>query len=494
MAETDIIMSKGITVRVLGDYGPFSRMGKSIGYLVTLGNSQYLLDCGTPLFQQIGGHGLKNIKGLIITHCHDDHKRWFSDLALFNRYAPDFATKLFLMTSEQVNEDLKRSSGPALERSLSLGAKNIVEIPYESYVDLRILGPRPKYRIVKKDTGAGMSALIIEGPDQQRVGPEQAKIVMNSATGLPRMLFRDPEYDEWVEPESFYSFTSEIFYEKDQNVFTDPEGFTIEAFNAPVWHGMPSIGLKFSTDREALVFSADTVHDIDIWKALAEEKRAQKHGLSKETFEAAPFITGDINDFIERCWSMQRYEDAIHAFDEGIAIHDIAEQKSVVHTDYARLSSTVLKKDRVILTHSPDRITSEWVLSRTDKLFRVIGGEFFEVVGDRLYRLNADIYHKEAGRYFVGYRNPEGAYRVFQKEGLLSLSEKYGKGQELFRVELYEDIGGRYFHKLDRDDEIYYERKDGLVERIRFSKKGSTGEIAACQRQRLSKYCCCAGA
>ena len=37
-------MSDGITVKVLGDFGPFSRMGKSIGYQVTIGKSSYLID------------------------------------------------------------------------------------------------------------------------------------------------------------------------------------------------------------------------------------------------------------------------------------------------------------------------------------------------------------------------------------------------------------------------------------------------------------------
>lgn len=76
-------MNDGITVKILGDYGPFSRMGKSIGYQIVIGGASYLIDCGAPLFQQIGGHGLKEIRGLIITHCHDDHKRWFTDLALY---------------------------------------------------------------------------------------------------------------------------------------------------------------------------------------------------------------------------------------------------------------------------------------------------------------------------------------------------------------------------------------------------------------------------
>jgi len=487
MTIKETLVAEGITVRVLGDYGPFSRMGKSIGYLVTLGTSQYLLDCGTPLFQQIGGHGLKNIKGLIITHCHDDHKRWFSDLALFNMYAPDFATKLFLLTTEQINEELKRASGPALERSLSSDSKKVIDMPYETYIEHRVLGPRPKYRIAETAKGNGQAGLFVEGPDRRPVGPEQAKIVVSPATGLARMLFKDPDSREWVEPESFYSFSSGIFYEQEKNPFIDPDGFTIEAFNAPVWHGLPSIGLRFSNGKESLLFSSDTVHDIDLWKELTFEKRPMRHNLRKEAFENATVLAGDINDFIERAWSSQRYEQALHTFDSGVVIHDIASRKSIVHTDYTRLSRTTLSKGRSIMTHSPDLMTSEWVLSRTDKLFRVIGEEFFEVVGDRLYPMNADIYHKEAGRYYVGYKNPEGAFSVCEQEGLLSLPWDGGTGKILFRVDLYEDIGGRYFPKLGKDEDIYFERKDGLVECIRFSEKGSIGEIVDCRRDRLSK-------
>ena len=148
-------MTDGITVRILGDFGPFSRMGKSIGYQVEIGQSHFLIDCGAPLFQQIGGHGLKKISGLIITHCHDDHKRWYSDLALFNMYAPDISNKASLITSEDVHADLFRASMPALERSLSKDSKNVVDIPYNDYIHFQIIGPRARYRIVSTDEGNG---------------------------------------------------------------------------------------------------------------------------------------------------------------------------------------------------------------------------------------------------------------------------------------------------------------------------------------------------
>ena len=125
-------------------------MGKSIGYQIIIGNSGYLIDCGAPLFQTIGGHGLKEIDGLIVTHCHDDHKRWFTDLILFHIYAPDIRKKLSLFTSEALYEELIRASGPSLDRSLSKDSKNIIDIPYEDYIEFHILGPPSKIQGITK--------------------------------------------------------------------------------------------------------------------------------------------------------------------------------------------------------------------------------------------------------------------------------------------------------------------------------------------------------
>ena len=484
-------MTDGITIRILGDYGPFSRMGKSIGYQITIGRSSFLIDCGAPLFQQIGGHGLKDIRGLIVTHCHDDHKRWFSDLALFNMYAPDISGRVYLLTSEDVHDALIRSSGPALERSLSKDSKRIVDIPYENYIDYRVLGPRARYRIVARDEGSGKTSLIITDRDGAPVGPDRAKIVINEKTKRPRMLFKDPHYGEWIEPESFYPFSATIFYEENKNTFVAEEEFTIDAIKAPVWHGITGIGIAVRTKKETLIFSSDTAHDTEIWRQLSSEKRTRRLAMSKEEFESSSVICGDINDYIERIWSEERHRDAVNAFKDAIVIHDISLGRSVVHTNYESLDKTSLKKDSVILTHSPDKITSEWVLCRAEKTFRVQGNNFFEVVGDRLYPMNADIYHKEAGRYYAGYRNEKGKYAVYEKAGRLSLSseERFdpsAAGTYLYQVDLYEDISGRYFPKIENTNALYLERRDGKVELIEFTGEGSRGRIVENQRDRLT--------
>ena len=97
--------------------------------------------------------------------------------------------------------------------------------------------------------------------------------------------------------------------------------------------------------RDFLIFSSDTNHDLDLWKRLYTEKRRQRHLLlSEKAFEEASVIFGDINDYIERMWSEERYADAVAAFGNAVVIHDIAAKKSVVHTDYNRLSHATGKE------------------------------------------------------------------------------------------------------------------------------------------------------
>ncbi len=478
-------MTDGITVRILGDFGPFSRMGKSIGYLLEMGDSRYLIDCGAPLFQQIGGHGLRNIDGLIITHCHEDHKRWFTDLALFNRYALDIVAKVVLITSESVHEDVRLSAMPALGRSLSPDSEKIVDVSYDEFVECRTIGPRARYRITVKDEGMGGTRMYITDSRGDIVKPDKAKVVISRKTGRPRMLFKDPHCGEWVEPESFYPFSSNVFYEEEENLCVGP-GFTISAVKSPVWHGVSGIGVKVKTDDETLIFSSDTCHDEELWRRLCSEKRTMVLNMPKKEFEESRVIYGDINDYIERCWSEERYREAVNAFAGAVVIHDVYTRKSIVHTDYEKLKSTSLKKETSILTHSADRMTSEWVLCDTDKSFKIKGGKFYEIVGDDLYPMDADVYHKEAGRYFAGYKNEKGQYTLYEKNGLLRFAAHNGGniGTPLYKVDLYEDITGQYFPRIDREDAFYRKRSDGRVELVELTQEGSVGKIVENHRKK----------
>lgn len=482
------ILLMSITINIIGDSGPFSKMGKSIGYQIIIGDSNFLLDCGAPLFKQLGGNLLKYIDGLILTHCHDDHKRWFTDFALYKMYARDAYLKVFLLTSEEVYRELEMASEPALNRSLSSDSKRIIDISYDRYIDFRPLGPRPKYTIERIDEGFGKTSLCIIDREGHKIGPDKAKIIINKSTWRPRMLFRDPLYNEWVEPESFYPFSSPIFYEEKSNTFHDQAHFSIEAIKAPVWHGITGIGIRIKTEKETLVFSSDTVNNIDLWTELYQEKLSQKMNISEKEFESSSVIYGDINDYIERIWSKERYSEAVKAFDNAVVIHDISSCNSVVHTNYEDLERSVLKKEMALLTHSPDQLTSEWVLSNADKTILIEEDRFYEIVDDKIFPFNADIYHKENGRYYVGFKNQKGRYKVYKnKSGLLGISRDNNPalGHHLYNIDVYEDIAGRYFPKLEERDSIYFKRKDGKVEVIRRAKDGSKGMTIDDQRGRL---------
>jgi hypothetical protein len=175
----------------------------------------------------------------------------------------------------------------------------------------------------------------------------KAKIVISNKSKRPRMLFKDPHSREWVEPDSFYPFSSGIFYEEDKNVYRDEEeGLTLEAVKEHAWHGIPVIGLKIQAGEDTLIFSSDTINDVHLWKELYTEKHAQRISMPQKDFESASVIYGDINDFIERVWSEERYEEAIRAFEDAVVIHDVCTEPTAVHTHYRLLQSSSLRKER----------------------------------------------------------------------------------------------------------------------------------------------------
>jgi hypothetical protein len=483
--------SDGIDIWILGDFGPFSRTGKSIGYQVSLGRASFLIDCGSPLFNIIGGHSLKAVDGLVITHCHDDHKRWFSDLALFHRYAPDINEKVFLIASEDVQSELVRACGPSIDRSLSDDSTKVIDIAFEEYVETRIIGPRARYKIASGGTLGFDNELLVVDEDGNTLGPERAKVVISNKTGRPRMLFKDPDIKEWVEPECFYPYSSDVFYGRDKGRY-EGDGYVIEAVKAPVWHGIPGIGLRLSNGSETLFITSDTVHDLELWKKLSGEKRPQRLTCSREEFESLSVIYGDINDYIERMWSQERYLEAMKSFEGAVVLQDASLSNSVVHTDYVRLGQTVLKREMAILTHCPDRMTSEWVLCYSGKKYRVKGDKFYELVDEKLFPINADVFHKEGGKFYVGYRNENGKFKVLENNNALHIQlngteEGFFKGEHIYSVDLYEDISGEYFPVLDEPDSIYLKRGDGKVEVIEFTEGGSSGKVIENHRDRLCK-------
>ncbi len=479
----------GIEVWILGDFGPFSRTGKSIGYQVSIAGRKFLVDCGAPLFDIIGWDEISDIDGLIITHCHDDHKRWFTDIALYYYYSPHINKKLTLITADEVEEELVRGAKPAIDRSLSLNSERMIDIAFEDYVEYRPMGPKTLYNMTSKTPEGKRGELRVVDKDGKTVGPDRAKIILSRKGGRARILFKDPELKEWIEPETFYSYKSEVFYDKDRR-FIEGDGFTIESHKAPVWHGIPGTALKFKTRKDTVLFTSDTVHDVELWERLSGQKHEQKLGsMSRDEFESSEMIYGDINDFVERIWSPQRFEEAKATFANSAVIQDISLKNSVVHTDYTSIQRTVLDRDHTILTHSPDNITTEWALCFSEKLYRIEGDRFLEKVGDDLFPFVADLYHKTNGKFFVGVRKKDGLYGVYDNEGVLSvdMNGKRPAGKFKYKVDLYQDIRGEYYPVRDGQNTEYRVRADGKVELVEYTPEGSKGTVVKSIREKFGK-------
>lgn len=470
-------MNHDIVFEVIGNTSPFSMMGESSCYMVTVNDRSYLLDCGSPIFPYLGYKGISEIKGIFATHSHEDHKRWFTDIVLFTFYNPLYKHKVRLISSEVILEEYAKNSKAALERSLSRDSKRIIDIPYENMVEPVVIGPRSKYFINLRTAPDGSFFYQVENRDGQVIGPEKAKIFINPAANRPRLLFKDDESGEWVEPESYYALCSETFYERDRNVYRDEEaGLTVHAIKASAWHGVPTVAFKFVTRENSLLFSADTVYKPKLWKELCEEYRPQRfETVSREVFEKSSLLFGDINDFIERTWSRQRYEAALSAYQGSVVVHDVARRDSVVHTDYADIAHAPIEK--LLFTHNPDNLTAFRPILKSNRKMVLRKGEVYESVKGKLYPFDADVYLHHFSCDLVGYRSERGAYKVIEKDGLLGIVAMDSPGEALMRVDLYEDLRGEYFPLLTDENRCYLVREDGQVEEVTRFGNTSRGRI-----------------
>lgn len=479
------IMNQDIIFDVIGNTSAFSMMGESSGYMITVNNCSYLLECGSPVFPSLGYKGIAGIKGIFATHSHEDHKRWFTDIVLFTFYNPLYKQKLRLISSERILEEYAKNSKGALERSLSMDSKRIVDIPYDIMVEDVVIGPRSRYFISLKSSKDGSFHYVVEDRQGHIIGPDRAKIFINPAANRPRLLFKDDETGEWVEPESYYPFSSTVFYEGNQNVFHDEEaGLTVEAIKSSVWHGVPAIAFKFMTEKSSLLFSGDTVFKPPLWKELYEEYRPQKfESVSRDKFEEHSTIYGDINDFIERTWSQARYESAISAYKDSIIIHDVARKNSIVHTDYPDIANAQI--DNIIYTHNPDNLVAWKPILTPGKRLVLQGKDVYESVKGKLYPLNADVYVHHFSCDLVGYKSSKGAYKVIEIGDLLGVVDSDSPEKGLMRVDLYQDILGEYFPLLTDLHKYYQPRRDGRVEEITIKKDSSSGRVVKNVRDRL---------
>ncbi|MBU2498538.1 MAG: hypothetical protein KKE57_06535 [Proteobacteria bacterium] len=476
-----------LVFEVIGNTSPFSMMGESSGYMITVNNASYLLDCGSPIFPSLGYKGISDIKGIFATHSHEDHKRWFTDIVLFTFYNPLFKHKVRLISSEVILEEYAKNSKGAIERSLSRDSKRIIDIPYEEMVSGIIIGPKRKYVITLKPIGQGRLRYQVEDREGNVIGPEKAKIFINPQANRPRLLFKDDETGEWVEPESYYCLSSPIFYEEDRNIYRDEEaGLTVRAIKSSVWHGVPTLAFRFMTEKNSLLFSADTVYKPSLWKELCEEYRPQNfETMSREKFEKGSIIYGDINDFIERTWSRQRYETAISAYKDSVVIHDVARKDSVVHTDYADIANAPVEK--LIFTHNPDNLTALRPIVTSHRKLILHDGEVYESVKGKPYPFDADVYVHHFSCDLVGYKSEKGAYKVIEKDGLLGVVIAQSPEEALMRVDLYQDIRGEYLPLLTDLNKTYAIRGDGRVEEVTLYEDSSAGRVVQNIRGHIKK-------
>jgi len=183
------MMSHDIEFEVIGNTSPFSLMGESSCYLITVNGRSYLLDCGTPIFPYLGYQGISEIKGIFATHSHEDHKRWFTDIVLFSFYNPVLKSKVRLVSSETILDEYAKNSKGALERTLSFDSKKVIDVPYENMVEPIVIGPRSKYFINLKKGGSGFFYYQVEDRQGNVIGPDKAKIFINPAATRPRLLY-----------------------------------------------------------------------------------------------------------------------------------------------------------------------------------------------------------------------------------------------------------------------------------------------------------------
>jgi len=498
-------MGRGIELEVIGDSSLFTRLGKGVGYLVSADGAEYLVDCGATPFRALGHDGINSLRGLIATHSHEDHRRWFTDLVLYLKYHPACRRKLTLITSEKIHEEYEKNSRGALEISLSADSRRVVDVPYSEFVEKVVIGPLAKYAVKLCQQGSGGRVWrAVETATGEPAPPSLAKVVVNPAANRPRMLFKDPDIGEWVEPESYYPFSSRTFYEPDRNdVIDETSGLRIRAVKAPAWHGPPTIGLLFSRGAEKVAFSSDTVYDMDLWRELVDTKRPRPPEVQTHQFEEAYVLRDDINRYIERTWSEERFQEALKCFDGAVVVHDADFEASIVHTSLSKLEKQSSWR-KLLLTHTPERFCSQFPITATGKRYVFEDGDVLEIAGcRRLPResgrpeggtarpLEADVYFKDAdGLLYVGYEAAEGIGRLWDtpRGATMTIGTDAPPAPEaklLGRYDVYRDIDGEYYPALTERGSYYRIRTDGKVEAVSETADTSRGRLAEDRRGRV---------
>jgi ribonuclease BN (tRNA processing enzyme) len=513
------VISKGaqvpLRITVIGDSPVFSPLGKGTCYLVSAGAGRAMIDAGCHAFDRLGMEGVDSFQALVATHSHHDHCRWFTDYLLYRKYhSQDSAGRVRLAATEDVLDEFRRTNAAALERTLSLDGRRIVNVPFEDYVDPVRLGPPARFRIRQVPDGNGGSIWRVWNVDAEKpAAPDRAKVCIHPKTNWPRMLFHDPRAHAWVEPETFYDFGDPRFYFQGSTPFALKDGLQITAVKAASWHGPPTTGLAVEQGGERAFLSSDTVYDPELWKALASERRKARRSLADPALAGLPVVDGDINDYIERTWSDERLAAALAAFNapKSVLFHDCDYSGSVVHTTYDKLIAGPHGKrgrNELLIVHTPEEFVSAWPIVRSGQTWEIDGGRAHELIDGKRVSVTAQFYARSGEKFFAGYEDPHGESLVCRDAELggLAISPAAsgpGARQPVARVRFLRDIGGRYVDpgepigSIPSDDRRGFMRQvegpvlrlrtDGRVERLDSDAAGSKGTVLEDKRERAKK-------
>jgi hypothetical protein len=160
----------------------------------------------------------------------------------------------------------------------------------------------------------------------------------------------------------------------------------------------------------------------------------------------------------------------------------VARKNSVVHTNYEDICGAEI--DQLLFTHTPDNLTAKRPILKSGKRIVFRNGRIYEWVDGHLFCFDADVYVKHFSSCYTGYRSRKGAYKLISKNALLGVVGAAGPEKGLMRLDLYEDINGRYFPVLKEPNKFYRVRADGQVEEVTVEATTSYGRLVESVRDR----------
>ncbi len=458
----------GYRLTVLGDHQAFSPQGKNPCYFLEWGENSLLVDLGTSPFQALTPEQLHKLDGVLITHLHLDHCRYFSDLALYSHYILNRPLKVIagFMTLKRLREMFELT----LVRTLDSDLGKTKSLRYEDFVQEERIGPMPRAEIVNDP---------IKGYRIRSNGPtvlpaKFLKGIGGRKNNCWHLIYYSTSFKGWVEPNSFFSYENPEFYYDPRAITIG--GLTFRIVNAHTWHGLDVDGLIVDGWGTRMFLTSDTVYNQAAWKRLLRRRRAIKaQTLSKEKSQ---FIEGEVEDYIEQFWGEDRYNEAFTLYETPLILHDVGAPNSVVHTEYKEVLGI---KSRLFLIHTPDNFLSAVPFLKAGAAYQVENNELFELVGGIPKTLDADLYLKEGHRYLVGFGHAEGEYSF---AGLRRQQGEHSR-RDLTHVRLFLDMEGHYLPWPIEKNQFYHLRESGKPVLIEETPTGVQGRLVADLRDTL---------